>query len=1405
MKKIYKIILIVLTFLVVGAASFGILNMNKTNKIDKILSGESYSYLPKEAKNYIKKVYEKSGNVLLTEKNKKEGRPYLNPEYIGYLELSGKEKEKVELIPDTYILDYSMNQTYTNSSLPSSYDLRNQNGYNFVSPIKNQGTTSICWAFASIENVETLYMKNSNQSYSDLVPRFSIRQMDYITSTKYDSSSSHGYLAIKGNWSSGMCNYSSGCSWTPWENSDNGSHELDKGGNFFTSSIAMANGITLTDESVMPWHEEKKPALVNDIYGYDKSLYEVNSTIQMPTINEDHASEELINSYVKDVKNYMTQYGGPFVGTYSPKSTCGFENVDGSKVLKTDDCISNTTNKDLGHAMQIIGWDDDYEYSYCESGTNHYSVSSNGTCSKGKLTTGKGAWILRNSWGTETADAKEYSYIYLTYDSTRLSIGFTTSISDMKTRTWDNNYHSNPWIERKISNGMLSVNNQTKEFNTHNDNSEKIEKIKFLTSSKNGTYNISILTENKNYDNIGTITATEAGIYTIDLSDKNIILDGKIFSVKIKGEKESQFINDSVSVFTSNSKDEPSLETNFISGIKTYEDPKGQPSKENVAFVSSSKEQTIKLEHYLKNISDYKKITYKAILDGTDYSRYFFDDYSSISSNMVYVDGHVTSTIVASKENWSDIDVCGKTYTFQILYDDVVIESFPLKRICDNWDGKTKDYTKSEIRFHKNDGSGYFSTITKNDTTTFKIMKKDGTGDAYIGDESKFFQYDRYIKSWNTKPDGTGISYTDNDYFVYKDVDLYAQWSDPQTEKHQYTIYLSCGNTTCAESYNKSMKVTFNEDFIIPDTHYQSEIENKEFIHWTFDENQDDPIYYEEEIVRNISRYGFSSPYNKDETFYLYGVWSDSYNSVTFDANNGFGTMKGIKIIKDKTSRLKYNLFERTGYTFVGWNTKADGTGTSYTDGQKVSLTEDITLYAQWQENAIKVTFNANNGTTDSLVQNVPEFKSTKLSKNTFVNVGYKFIKWNTKPDGTGVSYADEQEIKVSEDLVLYAQWKPETYKLTFDANGGIGAMNDQIFSYGISQKIAKNLYTKSGYEFEEWNTKVDGTGISYKDMEEIKLSENLTLFAQWGEVDNTNIKYRTHVQDYGWQGYVKEGEMSGTSGKSKRLEAIDIKLDNAKYSGSIEYKTHIQNIGWESNWKKDGEISGTSGKSYRLEAIKIKLTGEISEHYDIYYRVHAENFGWLDWAKNGESAGTAGYAYRLEGIEIKLLKKDSPTLNTGSNCYEATINYRTHVQDYGWQEYVNKGEISGTSGQSKRLEGIQIKFSDNDIDGTIEYRTHIQDIGWESEWKRNGKMSGTSGQSKRLEAIQIRLTGELAEKYDIYYKVHAQNFGWLDWAKNGESAGTAGYAYRLEGIVINLVKKGTPFPVETTNHFYER
>lgn len=302
----------------------------------------------------------------------------------------------------------------------------------------------------------------------------------------------------------------------------------------------------------------------------------------------------------------------------------------------------------------------------------------------------------------------------------------------------------------------------------------------------------------------------------------------------------------------------------------------------------------------------------------------------------------------------------------------------------------------------------------------------------------------------------------------------------------------------------------------------------------------------------------------------------------------------------------------------------------------------------------------------------------------------------------------------------------------------------------------------------------------------------------------NAGVQYQTHIQTFGWQNYVPNGATSGTTGLSKRLEGIRINLTNADYSGSIQYRTHVQSYGWM-GWVGDGAMSGTSGQSKRLEAIQIKLTGEMANRYDVYYRVHSQTFGWLDWAKNGESAGTSGYSFRLESIQIKLVPKGSAAPGSTANTYRhPLVQYRTHVESYGWQDYVNDGTLSGTSGQSKRLEGIQIALNSQEYSGNIQYRTHVQSYGW-MNWLSNGATSGTTGQAKRLEAIQIKLTGEMANKYDIYYRVHSQTFGWLGWAKNGASAGTSGYSFRLEAIQIKLVAKGGAAPGSTANPYREK
>ena len=269
------------------------------------------------------------------------------------------------------------------------------------------------------------------------------------------------------------------------------------------------------------------------------------------------------------------------------------------------------------------------------------------------------------------------------------------------------------------------------------------------------------------------------------------------------------------------------------------------------------------------------------------------------------------------------------------------------------------------------------------------------------------------------------------------------------------------------------------------------------------------------------------------------------------------------------------------------------------------------------------------------------------------------------------------------------------------------------------------------------------------------------------------SICYTTHIQDIGWQNQVKDGEMAGTEGQAKRLEAIKITLKDL--SGvKIKYQTHIQDIGWQ-DWKYDGTLAGTEGQSKRLEAIKIEL--EENDKYSIMYRVHIQDIGWQDWRYDGEKAGTEGQSKRLEAIQIKIVEKQT----------SISANYSVHVQDIGWQNWKAEEKIAGTEGQSKRLEAIKIELLTNIKNLKLKYRVHIQDIGWQ-DWKDSEEMAGTEGQSKRLEAIQIKL--ENTQDYSIEYRVHVQDIGWQDWVKDGEISGTEGQSKRLEAIQIRIISK---------------
>lgn len=340
----------------------------------------------------------------------------------------------------------------------------------------------------------------------------------------------------------------------------------------------------------------------------------------------------------------------------------------------------------------------------------------------------------------------------------------------------------------------------------------------------------------------------------------------------------------------------------------------------------------------------------------------------------------------------------------------------------------------------------------------------------------------------------------------------------------------------------------------------------------------------------------------------------------------------------------------------------------------------------------------------------------------------------------------------------------------------------------------------------------------------------------------NLKIRYQVHIQNIGWQDWKRNGEMAGTEGRSLRLEALRITLEDSN-DYSIMYRVHVQDIGWQ-DWKSDWEISGTTGRSLRLEAIQIKIVPKIKkgriyldspakesvqyETSNIYVqgwkmanvsdtsiKAYIDNkeinsssinyYNRLDVLNeivdcgNASQNPNAGFRFSIPVenlsngkhiIKVALYYNNELLTTIESNFYldkSIHIQYRSHVQNIGWQENVIDGQISGTTGKSYRIEAMNISLINVPSNAKIIYRTHVQNIGWQI-WKTNGEMTGTSGRSLRIEAIEIKL--ENMDDYTVEYQVHIQDRGWSDWYIDGETAGTVGQSKRIEAIRIRLVKK---------------
>lgn len=333
-----------------------------------------------------------------------------------------------------------------------------------------------------------------------------------------------------------------------------------------------------------------------------------------------------------------------------------------------------------------------------------------------------------------------------------------------------------------------------------------------------------------------------------------------------------------------------------------------------------------------------------------------------------------------------------------------------------------------------------------------------------------------------------------------------------------------------------------------------------------------------------------------------------------------------------------------------------------------------------------------------------------------------------------------------------YAGYQQMGYNPNAPLKGGTGAWpGAAMYQYTSSGRLSGyngNLDLNVFYgDRNAWNAYAKGKALAPADVDGTLRDGGQ---AQEMSDDFGRISYRVHLRDIGWCNWRCDGDMAGTTGQNRRIEAIRIQPD-----GRMDVSVHMKTDGDKKYTNINADtLIGTTGKSKRLEALMIEGDKQFR------YRVHQKTYGWSKWVSNGEWAGVKGKSKQIEAIQIK----------------EALVLVRAHVQGTGWTEYVGDDEVIGTTGKAKRLEAIQI----DPLGMEIKAKAHIQGDGWVDYGAiTKDTVIGTTGEKKRLECLCL--------EGDFEWRAHIAKSGWTDWteADGVSTLGTVGQSLQMEAIEI--------------------
>jgi uncharacterized repeat protein (TIGR02543 family) len=417
------------------------------------------------------------------------------------------------------------------------------------------------------------------------------------------------------------------------------------------------------------------------------------------------------------------------------------------------------------------------------------------------------------------------------------------------------------------------------------------------------------------------------------------------------------------------------------------------------------------------------------------------------------------------------------------------------------------------------------------------------------------------FKEWNTTKEGDGISYNGTMHYTSdRDLILYAQW-----DVNEYALVFDVQEGSPVNNRPITFDAVSGE---LP----QPTRTGYTFAGWFTD-------------INGGTEYLPTTIYKTAGNTTLYAKWTANSYDLEFNANYVGSINPEKQIVAYGRAITTLPVIARRGYTFVGWNTAQDGSGTQYATDLVYNNTTGTKLYAQWTANSYTIDFDANYTNRIELTEQKKVTYDIAVGLLPVVTrTGYTFKGWNTLKDGSGVTYIATTPYAIDGNTTMYAQWEGNSYALSFDAQGGV-AISDHRVVYGALVGALPST-SRPNYTFGGWFTGVNGGGDEYTSTNVYETLGHTVLYAHWIG-NNYNITFDA-------QGGVAVGALQVT------YDELTGVLPSATRSG-YTFK------GWNTD-KNGSGITYSATTRYTVDGNIVLYAQWIANHYRLSFDTQSDN-----------------------------------------------------------------------------------------------------------------------------------------------------------------------------------------------------